>query len=256
MDETSVRVPDAIEPIAAYRAWAYSMGHGGAQLFPLTTSGWCDEWKNAGTEWVSASCRLHLPHAVPSEDCSCGFYSLKELPVAIGLASTSLPIGADPDVGFVVLGRVLLSGKVIEHGIGYRAERARIAELIPLRGTERSIMVLAHRLGVGMAAAVEPTPRAHPPLASRHRPAPQPATTASDDDAAWHVTAGVLSGLFLLMSSVLLLTGVWVPPFGACAIAFLTFGRHAEPMADSYRGWRAQRRRGRLKGVPIVPPAP
>jgi hypothetical protein len=53
-----------------------------------------------------------------------------------------------------VLGRVLLAGKVIEHDEGYRAERARIAELIPVKGTERTVELLAAALGLPMGAAV------------------------------------------------------------------------------------------------------
>ena len=58
----------------------------------------------------------------------------------------------------VVLGRVALSGKVIEHDFGYRAERARIAELIPFRGAERSVMVLRTTRGRD-GARVDPTLR-------------------------------------------------------------------------------------------------
>jgi hypothetical protein len=54
-----------------------------------------------------------------------------------------------------VLGRVELAGKVIEHERGYRAERARIVELIPLRGTERAVEALARRVGVGVARSVK-----------------------------------------------------------------------------------------------------
>lgn len=53
-----------------------------------------------------------------------------------------------------VLGRVLLAGKVIEHAEGYRAERARIAELIPVKGTEGTVARLAAALGLPMGAAV------------------------------------------------------------------------------------------------------
>ena len=39
--------------------------------------------------------------------------------------------------------------------VGYRAERARIAELIPFRGTERSVMILAARLGLSISEPVD-----------------------------------------------------------------------------------------------------
>jgi hypothetical protein len=161
MDDPSPRIPDAIEPIVAYRAWFYSIEGRTAELYPLAgppVSSLGNAWEGAGSTWVTASCPRFgsTAHEVPSEDCSCGFYSLKELELAAEHASIFHHMTMGPGPGRVVLGRILLSGKVIEHDLGYRAERARIAELIPFRGTERSIMVLAHRLGVGMAPAVEP----------------------------------------------------------------------------------------------------
>ena len=243
MDGGDARIPDGIEPLSAYRAWVFSKTDAHARLLPITSNGSrSDAWKGAGSGWVRAHCRMAFAHReVPAEDCSCGFYAVKELPYAIELASPRLPYIDDPEVGFV-LGRVLLSGKVIEHGLGYRAQRARIAELIPFEGTERFVQALAERHGVGMAAAVRPGPRDLPSLAPRlRRPSPRPAPTAPDD-AAWHVTAGTLAGLFLLTSFVLLFAGVWVPPLGVFAIAFLSFTRHASPMAEAYRGWWAQHR--------------
>ena len=59
------------------------------------------------------------------------------------------------DTSGVVMGRVELAGKVIEHEWGYRAERARIAELIPFRGTEQSVMILAARLGLPISEPVD-----------------------------------------------------------------------------------------------------
>ena len=52
----------------------------------------------------------------------------------------------------VVLGRVQLAGKVIECTLGYRAERARISELISIPGDRRSAAELALRLGLPLAA--------------------------------------------------------------------------------------------------------
>jgi hypothetical protein len=72
----------------------------------------------------------------------------------------------------VVLGRVELAGKVIEHEWGYRAERARIAELIPFRGTEQSVMILAARLGLPISEPVDipsGVRKLPPPTGSRFR---------------------------------------------------------------------------------------
>jgi hypothetical protein len=49
---------------------------------------------------------------------------------------------------------VLLAGKVIEHAQGYRGERARIAELIAVKGTEVTVAPLAAALGLPMGAPV------------------------------------------------------------------------------------------------------
>jgi hypothetical protein len=53
-----------------------------------------------------------------------------------------------------VLGRVELAGKVIEHALGYRAERARIVELLPLRDQQRTVEAIARRVGVGVGQPV------------------------------------------------------------------------------------------------------
>jgi hypothetical protein len=80
------------------------------------------------------------PHSVPGEGCSCGFYAMKELSSMLGFSAPG-----------VVLGRVELGGKVIEHNLGYRAERARITELISIAGDRRSAAELALRLGLPLA---------------------------------------------------------------------------------------------------------
>jgi hypothetical protein len=249
VDDPSVRVPDGIEPISAYRAWVFSIEHGQAELFPL--GGWSADWRAAASGWATATC-LRAIHEAPSEGCSCGFYSLKDLHEAITLGS---PIHATFQSGGMglVLGRVLLSGKVIEHESGYRAERAQVAELIPFCGTERSVMVLVNRLGVGMAAAVEPSlpldisnpqPRSLPPPPSRAIPAPS-------DDALGRTIVGVLATLLLVAGSVLLVSGTWQPPVALFLISIVTIGRSSESMGETYREWRDTRARsGPLRLVP------
>lgn len=165
------RVPDAIEPLIGYRAWYVS----GASLLPIghrdpaaTTS----PWDGANRHWVSATCSFgtpepvtdsmrkrleHIyaklglpfesfpdgPHAVPGEDCGCGFYAMKELSSMLGLSAPG-----------VVLGRVELAGKVIECTLGYRAERARIAALIPIGGNDRTVKRLEQSLGLPLDTAI------------------------------------------------------------------------------------------------------
>lgn len=259
MDDPSVRTSDSIEPISAYRAWFYSIEGTSAQLFPLSGVTMRTDWESAGARWVTASCPVSgsASHEVPSEGCSCGFYSHKDLDVAVshaGIYHFWTIRGQGP--GPVVLGRVLLAGKVIEHESGYRAERARVAELIPFRGTERSIMVLAHRLGVGMAPAVEPstaeevfdlalTPpprRRRIPLAARD-PLSSPA-------------AGLLAIVGLIAASVIVLAG-GPPLIPLVVVSILQLGRSSDSMAKAYRDWRDWRGSGsnRPRFLPPVPPA-
>jgi hypothetical protein len=270
MDDPFPRIPDAIEPIAAYRAWFYSIEGRTAQLYPLAgppMSSRGNVWAGAGTTWVSASCPRFgsTTHEVPSEYCSCGFYSLKELELAVEHAAIFHHMGVmGPGPGRVVLGRILLSGKVIEHDLGYRAERARIAELIPFRGTERSIMVLAHRLGVGMAPAVEPCSQEEvllsmgaPPVRPPARPrAPRKAITKYPADPLTGPVAGVLAIVALLAASLLLLAGVWQPPIAVVFLSLRQLGRSAESMSQAFRDLRDWRGSGsnRPRFLPPVPP--
>jgi len=163
------RVPDAIEPLIGYRAWHVS----GASLLPIghrDPAAATSPWDGANRHWVSATCSFEAPepvpdsmrerlqhiysklglpfesfpegpHTVPGEDCSCGFYAMKELSSMLGFSAPG-----------VVFGRVELAGKVIEHNLGYRAERARIAELISIAADRRSAAELALRLGLPLVA--------------------------------------------------------------------------------------------------------
>jgi hypothetical protein len=273
MDDPSSRIPDAIEPIGAYRAWFYSIQGRTARLHPLSApiqSG--NGWEGAGSTWVTATCPLFgsTDHEVPEEGCSCGFYSLKALDFAV--ARTGMlhlmarhrggqGIWHDP----VVLGRVLLSGKVIEHDFGYRAERARIAELIPFRGTERSVMVLADRLGVGMAPAVDPDPRdeAHlrpllgtVALSPAHALAPRKVPTPPPSDPLTGPVAGVLAIVALIVSSLLTLAGVGQPPLLVAFWSLLQVGRSADSLSKMRRDLRDRLRRGhdRPRSLRLVPP--
>ena len=260
MDDPSPRIPDSIEPISAYRAWFYSIDGRTAELYPISGSSKWNAWEGAGSTWVTASCpRFRSPtHEVPSEGCSCGFYSHKELDLAVdhaGIFHLMTMQGQGPDQ--VVLGRILLSGKVIEHEWGYRAERARIAELIPFRGTERSIMVLAHRLGVGMAPAVEPTSleeEIHVALAGPAAPPPVRANAPSDPTES--AALGVLAIVSLIAAFVVAAAWgqIWVP---LIVVSIGQIGRSADSMAKAYRDLRDWRSGGsnRPRFLPPVPPA-
>jgi hypothetical protein len=103
-------------------------------------------------------------HRAPDEGCDCGFYAVKDLCSLLQMLAG--------DVSGFVLGRVKLAGKIIEHELGYRAERARIVELIPWQGSEHLVSRLALRIGVAVGDSVVPfahMPPDHDP-SSPHRP--------------------------------------------------------------------------------------
>jgi len=260
-----MRVPDGIEPIAAYRAWFYSIEGRTAQLYPvggLPPLSGRSAWEGAGTTWVTASCSISgwQTHQVPSEGCSCGFYSVKELELAVSHATNLHPMTGHRGPGReplqVVLGRILLSGKVIEHDLGYRAERARIAELIPLRGTERSVMVLAHRLGVGMAPAVEPPPQEETVIETEVLSATPPTHTEASRDVMRSAAVGFLAIAALTVAFVLLSAGVWQrPPIPLIFLSLSQIGRSAGSMGQALQKLGDWRSRGSRRPK-LVPPLP
>jgi hypothetical protein len=169
------QAPDGIVPLVGYRMWQVKDEDGEPLFLPLNL---CSrDWGGATQGWVSASCwvgndRLVVSpdgelvwgdpsqHRVPDEGCSCGFYAMKELDAqllhAAGIAVQDAQNTGTEEV--FVLGRVELAGKVIEHERGYRAERARIVELIPLRDQQRTIEAIARRAGIGVAQPVRVPP--------------------------------------------------------------------------------------------------
>jgi hypothetical protein len=179
MDPPSLRIPDGIEPIVGFRCWQYAMYPTGAWLGSPSRYGSSPSgrslWKGAGSRWVEARCllsrdRAHRyigtcgcgvaaefgfpadgcpvcssPPEVPDEACTCGFYAMRDLtPELIEAVAPSW----NWELSGRVVGRVLLAGKVIEYEMGYRAQLARIAELIPVEGTEWAVRQLAERLGL------------------------------------------------------------------------------------------------------------
>jgi hypothetical protein len=146
------RAPDAISPIVAYRVWVYAFDDLLGALFPIIGAGGRDtSWSDAGKRWVDASCHW-VPsrgaHRPPDERCTCGFHAVK----SIDAAWSVLPGGGRD----LVIGRVQLAGKVIEYEHGYRAERARIVELFPWRGSEAVVERLASCVGVPVGRSLPP----------------------------------------------------------------------------------------------------
>jgi hypothetical protein len=170
----SARVPDGITPLVGYRAWQVAEEATGLVFYPLSHRS--REWVEATRVWATSRCPVgseerwiaskvrpgwidRVAHVAPDESCSCGFYAMKELhPHLVQLVAFAQRAElTSRSQGTFVLGRVELAGKVIEHARGYRAERARIAELIPLKGTERTVESIARRVGVSVGGAVKPS---------------------------------------------------------------------------------------------------
>jgi hypothetical protein len=145
MNGSSDRVPDGIEPILGYRMWRYTFKRGRAVLHSLNcpgkwSAGGACPWQRAGRNWVVASCTTYggRRHSAPVEDCSCGLYAMNTVRDLLVRWSGSE----------MVLGRVELARKVIEHDYGYRAERARVVELILVEGAEQDVSRLATGWGI------------------------------------------------------------------------------------------------------------
>ena len=171
-----VTIPDGIEPIVAYRAWSCRVDGIEPTLHSLSGDGG-GVWNDASDHWVRASCamfhsmaeaarqafhKLGLPdprlaesdaHAAPAEGCTCGFYALKSATDVFEMFGVG---------DRILIGRVKLAGKVIEHEFGYRAERARIDALIPIVGHESLTALVALRRGIGVdrSAVLDPRPYA------------------------------------------------------------------------------------------------
>jgi hypothetical protein len=164
-----VPTPDAIEPITALRTWRVDAD---LNLHSLN-----DQMTWVPDEWMTAKCHLaeprHANHRAPHEGCTCGLYALKDQEPSVGpgeprsslvvlAALTRISVRGEPSDGQphppAVMGRVHLAGKVIEHEDGYRAERARIVELLPLAGRSRGIESVARRYGVPVAEEITVPP--------------------------------------------------------------------------------------------------
>ena len=149
------RVPDGIEPISAFRLW---IAEADGRLHSLNDR---SAWEPGA--WTVAQCPIEH-HSAPHGGCSCGLYAAKERNYVLHLARRFLPGAAA-----TVVGRVELAGKVIEHDYGYRAERARIAEVFTVEGAGDWAEVVARRYDVPIGeripkSAMAPLSRAFGPV--------------------------------------------------------------------------------------------
>jgi len=121
-----VVIPDYIGELLGWRVWhvrnaydpkratLHSLGSGGPQH--------ASEWKPG--KLMEAYCARNHTGGVPEKACSCGFYSAK---TEEHLLSMNYHRGLDFDdpENVLVIGEVLLQGKVIPGTQGWRAQRAR-----------------------------------------------------------------------------------------------------------------------------------
>ena len=172
-------IPDGIEPIVGFRLWFYALSGSRPHLYPLCSRrdmGAPSPWDGAESGWVVASCGADPvdPGHMPGWDCTCGFYATKNLSTSeLGLLLiVTPPAEREPDCG-LILGRVELAGKIIEHDDGYRAQKARIEQLIPIEGDEPNSMRLAALLGVPLG---DPVTAVRSPLTPSWSPPDGPST--------------------------------------------------------------------------------
>jgi DNA-binding CsgD family transcriptional regulator len=146
-------VPDAIEPLSGYRMWTYGSISWRAGLHAMNCLGAGDcPWERLDRGWAWASCRLDGTHDAPEDSCSCGIYALPTLPAVV---REVLPLIGS---GFpIVAGRVELAGKIIEHERGFRAQRARIAELITIEEPTPELMRLGAYRSLQLSRSVPET---------------------------------------------------------------------------------------------------
>jgi len=136
--------PDLATPLVGWRIWYVGADAAGPTLVsPVAPCTW------PSRSAMTAACR-HGCDEVPSWTCTCGLYAAKDIDLALVLAAGVLTSTSPGDSmpATAIVGKVELAGKVIEHDRGYRAERARVVEILPIEGRSRLTESLAERFGV------------------------------------------------------------------------------------------------------------
>ena len=119
-------VPDFLEPITAYRAWAVDLTTG--QLISLNRNVWPD-----GTPLHAVCIRGGFRHhPAPQFYCSCGIYAVKRIVDRDNVFPVWRGAPLVENDCTCCFGTVSLWGRVIEHENGFRAEFAYPAELFCL----------------------------------------------------------------------------------------------------------------------------
>lgn len=148
-------------PLIGYRLWKLAAARGHRMLVSMNGDVAVDvsiedPWLDQRPRWLTARClsgRRAL-HPAPAEGCTCGFYAVKSLFTLGALFAFPFQLREPEDSLIMVGGQVEMAGKVIEHDLGYRAERIRIAELLPFEGSEDVVERFARRVGVHVGASI------------------------------------------------------------------------------------------------------
>jgi hypothetical protein len=169
----TLQTPDGITPLVGYRVWDLAAAPGHRMLVSMNGDVAIDAalegpWRDRHPSWLTARC-LSGPrglHAVPDERCTCGVYSVKSLFTLGAMFAFPFGLWREPEGNgaIIVGGRVEIAGKVIQHDLGFRSERMRIAELLPFEGSEQLVGRFARRAGmhVGDSIPTEPAASATP----------------------------------------------------------------------------------------------
>lgn len=185
-------VPDAIEPVIGWRAWALATTPTGEpELRPIIYSG--EAWP--AREVARATCPPHARsgHRAPEADCACGLYAVDGL--------DRLPAVTGRDV--TAIGSVALWGTMIEHDSGFRAElgypdRLRLVcatcwhggtfspEVVAVARTSRGTLLGLCERHAHQASDTEPAPRVlERELLSTYAVDPMPEDAVRAVAAAW-----------------------------------------------------------------------
>lgn len=126
--DPTMRVPDIVGEVTAWRAWELVGTVKLPRLMSVTANvaayGPDAIWPTG--RWFHAICKKgHAAGEIPSEGCTCGLYAARDRDHLIGLG-----YGAYSNTVRKVIGEIAYAGKVIPGTQGFRGERARIKRLI------------------------------------------------------------------------------------------------------------------------------
>ena len=170
MPETESATPLVVGPLRGYRYW-HAKWDGGQPVLrslyhttiwpaqgPLHAS--CEKRLGTVVAWMRRlfTSQPEETHRAPSGTCECGIYALTNFE-AIERGEL-LPQACHPSLDVYVLGAVLLWGRVVQHGQGYRAEYGRPLRLLttpPLssNGIRSLLDAIATRYDLSLVTRVE-----------------------------------------------------------------------------------------------------